>query len=127
MIVNETSQCEGTMLPDHLPPAIDVEVIAGLRALAADGVDILAELTTAFADDGSDRLRKMREAIATGDDVAARRAAHSLKGMSGSLGANHLYALSCEFEKAAPDAMTAASVQLLEQEFQRVSAALNAA
>jgi HPt (histidine-containing phosphotransfer) domain-containing protein len=125
--MNATSQSEETMLPDRLPPALDVEVIAGLRTLAADGVDILAELTTAFSDDGCDRLRKMREAIATGDDVAARRAAHSLKGMSGSIGANHLYALSCEFEKAAAGAMTAASVQLLEQEFQRVSAALKAA
>lgn len=126
-MVNEMPQFEQATPPDDLPPALDLAIIEGLRALAGEGVDILTELTGAFVDDGRDRLRKMHEAVARGDEVAARRAAHSLKGMSGSIGANHLSTLSHEFEKAQPGAITAARIQLLEQEFLRVSAALKAA
>jgi HPt (histidine-containing phosphotransfer) domain-containing protein len=112
--------------PSNLPSALDQEVLDGLRALAADGVDIIGELTDAFVQDGSDRLRKMHEAVASGDAIAVRRAAHSLKGMSGSIGANHLSALTCELEVAEPGTLTTARIQILEQEFQRVVAALKA-
>jgi HPt (histidine-containing phosphotransfer) domain-containing protein len=127
MMINEMPQFETAMLPDDLPPALDASVIEGLRALAGEGVDILAELTNAFIDDGRDRLRKMQAAVSSGDEIAARRAAHSLKGMSGSIGATHLSTLSCEFEKAEPGAINDARLQRLEREFQRVSAALQAA
>lgn len=110
----------------HLPSPLDQEVLDGLRALAAEGVDIIGELTDAFVQDGSDRLRQMHEAVASGDAITVRRAAHSLKGMSGSIGANHLSALTCELEAAEPATLTTARIQILEQEFQRVVAALKA-
>lgn len=111
-----------------LPPALDHDVLQGLRALSQDdGFDIVADLAIAFADDGRDRLRKMDEAVAVGDETAARRAAHSLKGMSSSIGAVYLSELSNAFERAEPGTMTRARLQLLEQEFERVTAALAAA
>ena len=96
MITNDTP-IETTTTANVLPPALDVTVIETLRALG-DGstFDIVADLTAAFVTDGQDRLRKMNESLASGDDTAARRAAHSLKGMCGSIGAMHLTALQRE-------------------------------
>ena len=111
-----------------LPPALDMSVIETLRSLCPGGdVDILADLTTAFLDDGRDRLRKMNDALSKGDETAARRAAHSLKGMSGSIGAIHLTTLSGQLEKAEPGTIDRARLQQLEEEFNRVSDALRAA
>ena len=113
---------------NSLPPAIDVTVIEMLRSLAIEGEpDPVAEVTTTFISDGSDRLIRMHDALLKGDEVSARRAAHSLRGMSGAIGAMHLCSLSRDLEVAAPGAIDRARIQRLEQEFQRVTAALRAA
>jgi HPt (histidine-containing phosphotransfer) domain-containing protein len=118
----------GRRVTPLLPPPLDHNVLKGLRALSQDdGVDIVADLAIAFADDGRQSLRKMDEAVAVGNWTAARRAAHSLKSMSSSIGAFFLSELSDAFEKAEPGTMTRARLQLLEQEFERVTAALAAA
>jgi HPt (histidine-containing phosphotransfer) domain-containing protein len=69
----------------------------------------------------------MNNAVLTGDEVTARRAAHSLRGMSGAIGAMHLCSLSRDVEVAEPGAIDRARIERLEQEFQRVTAALQAA
>ncbi len=113
---------------EELLPAIDRSVIDMLRSLAADGdPDPIVELTETFVVDARDRLAKLKAALSSGDEVAARKAAHSLRGMSGAIGANHLSSLSCDVEHAEPGAIDLARVQRLEQEFHRVSAALQAA
>ena len=116
------------MEANTLPPAIDVTVIEMLRSLAIDGEpDPVAEVTTSFISDGSERLIRMNDALLTGDEVSARRAAHSLRGMSGAIGALHLCSLSRDVEVAEPGAIDRARIQRIEQEFQRVTAALRAA
>jgi HPt (histidine-containing phosphotransfer) domain-containing protein len=111
-----------------LPPALDETVIEMLRSLVDEGdPDPVIELTETFLADGNDRLAKLHAALSVGDDIAARKAAHSLKGMSSAIGANHLSSLSCGVEHAEPGAITTARIQVLEREFQRVSAALQAA
>jgi signal transduction histidine kinase/DNA-binding response OmpR family regulator len=113
---------------EELPSAIDRSVIDMLRSFAADGApDPVAEITETFLVDGKDRLAKLNAALTRGDEVAARKAAHSLKGMSGAIGANHLSSLSNDVEHAEPGAIDQAWVRRLEQEFDRVSAALQAA
>jgi len=113
---------------EELLPAIDQTVIDMLRSFAADGgPDPVIELTETFLADAKDRLVKLNAALSSGDEVAARKAAHSLKGMSGAIGANHLSSLSNEVEHAEPGAIDQARVRRLEQEFDRVSAALQAA
>jgi signal transduction histidine kinase/DNA-binding response OmpR family regulator len=113
---------------EELLPAIDQSVIDMLRSFAAEGgPDPVVEITETFLADATDRLAKLNAALSSGDEVAARKAAHSLKGMSGAIGANHLSALSSEVEHAEPGAIDRARVQRLEQEFHRVSAALQAA
>lgn len=125
--MNEIPSPEVAMRPDQLPPAIDAGVIAELRALVSDGTDILVELRAAFVEDGRERVKKMQVAVATGDLVAFRRAAHSLKGMSGSIGAHYLSTLTTECEQAELEAVTADQVESIEREFERVSVALDAA
>jgi HPt (histidine-containing phosphotransfer) domain-containing protein len=110
-----------------MPPALDISVIETLRSMGGEDVDIVADLTAAFVSDGQDRLSKMNESLNTGDETLARRAAHSLKGMCGSIGAMHLTALSAQLEKSEPGAINRARVQEIELEFRRVSAALQAA
>ena len=127
MIKNDTP-IEATTTTSVLPPALDTSVIATLRSLGeGGGIDIVADLTAAFVTDAQDRLRKMNESLSSGDESGARRAAHSLKGMCGSIGAMHLTALSADLEKAEPGAINRARVQEIEQEFRRVSEALQAA
>ena len=116
------------MNANALPPAIDVTVIEMLRSLAVEGEpDPVAEVTTTFISDGSERLTRMNAALLNGDEVSARRAAHSLRGMSGAIGAMHLCSLSRDVEVAEPGAIDRARIQRVEQEFRRVSAALRAA
>lgn len=110
-----------------VPPALDLSVIDGLRALADGDNTMITEILTAFLTDGEDRLRKMYLAIAGGDETAARRAAHSLKGMSGSIGAAHLSDLSQHLEKAAAGTITPERIDALALEFGRVAAALKSA
>jgi signal transduction histidine kinase/DNA-binding response OmpR family regulator len=133
LITKETTNVSDTEKPavaavEPLPPAIDTTVIDMLRSLAADGdPDPIVELKETFVLDAHDRLAKLNAALLSGDEVAARRAAHSLKGMSGAIGANHLSSLSRDVEHAEPGAIDSTRVQLLEREFERVSAALSAA
>lgn len=116
------------MNANALPPAIDTSLIGLLRSLAAEGEpDPVADITSMFIADGGERLKQMSSALLAGDEASARRAAHSLRGMSGVIGANHLSSLSRDVEVAEPGAIDRARIQRLEQEFQRVTAALRAA
>ena len=75
--------------------------------------------------DASDRISKLHEALTLGDEAKARKAAHSLKGMCGAIGANHLSTLSSEVEHAAAGTIDTARVDAIEREFQRVREALS--
>lgn len=109
-------------------PAIDFSVIEVLRGFREDGdPDPIIELRNLFIEDASKHLAVLNIAIASGDDRIARRAAHSLMGMSGTIGATRLCLLSGALEKAEPGAIDRARLQVLEREFQRVSDALRIA
>ncbi len=111
-----------------IPPPLDPTVLDTLRAWRQpDGPDPVADLTSAFLEDATDRIGKLRDALAAGDEAKARKAAHSLKGMCGAIGANHMSALSSQLEHAEPGAVDAARVSGLEREFARVRLALAAA
>jgi HPt (histidine-containing phosphotransfer) domain-containing protein len=118
-----------TRTPATIPASapLDLKVIEMLRTFRTEGgPDPVADLTEMFVTDGDDRLRKLQQALAAGDEVGARRAAHSLMGMSGSLGAKRLNALSAKLEKADLSTIDRAQVQQLEEEFWRVADALKA-
>ncbi|MBC7983499.1 MAG: response regulator [Candidatus Obscuribacterales bacterium] len=73
-------------------------------------VEFALELASTFAESGEQSLQQIKEALAANDLTAAQRAAHSLKGASGSIGANVVRAVAADLEIAAKrgDASTAA-------------------
>ncbi len=76
------------------PPALDSIVIAGLRQLQPPGEpDVLKEVLQLFLDDVPVRIERLRAAWQAGNAVEMQRAAHSLKGSAGNIGANDLLAV----------------------------------
>lgn len=111
-----------------MPAALDPTVLQSIREWgSAGGPDPTVELTEAFVMEAADRLNKLRDAIAAGDTDTARKAAHSLKGMCGAIGANHMSALSSELEHSEPGTIDGERVHQLQREFERVQDALRVA
>ncbi len=114
---------------DHVP-SVDWQVIDELRDLREEGEpDLLAELIEVFEADTAARLSALRDAVEKGDAEGLRRAAHALRGGSGSLGALRLSRLAEDVESAARsgnlDAVTE-QIKGLEGEYERVRAELSA-
>lgn len=84
------------------PPALDAAVLESLRQLNQPGEpDIVREVLTVFLSDAPGRVKAIEEAIRASDLPAIQRAAHALKGASGSIGAMTLQARCRELEDAA--------------------------
>jgi two-component system sensor histidine kinase/response regulator len=109
---------------------IEAKAIAGLRALNQKGDGhLLEELIDSFIADAPRQFSIMREAIAESDAASLYRAAHLLKGSSGSLGARRLAELCDIIERhgrAGSVATAAGLLSVLEEEFTLVRQALEA-
>jgi CheY-like chemotaxis protein/HPt (histidine-containing phosphotransfer) domain-containing protein len=107
---------------------IDREAIAKLRQVQRDDEpDVVAEVVGLFLTDASRRIAALRAAVGAGDAVALERAAHTLKGSAGHLGARGMQALCGAIEEQARRGTTGTSATLvsdLEDELERVRAAL---
>ncbi|MBX3462570.1 MAG: Hpt domain-containing protein [Planctomycetes bacterium] len=67
---------------------LDMSVVEELLSLSDDGdPELLLDLIQMFLDDGPAKVQAVHEGLATGDFDKVERAAHSLKGSSGNLGA----------------------------------------
>jgi HPt (histidine-containing phosphotransfer) domain-containing protein len=105
-------------------PVLDPAVLESLRQLTPPGEpDVLKEVLQLFLDDVPARVERLRSAWQGGDAVAVQRAAHSLKGSAGNIGAADLLGVcrqldelgrSGDLSKAAP------LVTALDAEFSRV-------
>jgi PAS domain S-box-containing protein len=82
-----------------MPPAIDRTVFE--RLTATMGREFVAELIDTFVEDGREQIATLRRALADMDLDAFRRAAHSLKSNSDTLGAIGLATLARELEALA--------------------------
>lgn len=70
---------------------LDMSVVEELLSFADDGdPELLLDLIQMFLDDGPSKVKAVVEGLAAGDFDQAERAAHSLKGSSGNLGARLL-------------------------------------
>lgn len=109
-------------------PVLDPQIIENLRQLTADGEpDVLAEVLQLFLQDVPRRIAKLRAACAAGDAVEVYKAAHSLKGSAGNIGAQTLFALCRQLDDKgrAGDLTDAAQlVDTLDREFARVEVAI---
>jgi two-component system, sensor histidine kinase and response regulator len=81
---------------------IDPAAIAAIRQLQSPGApDVLRQVMETYLDDAPKLIDGMRTNLHAGNVDGLRRAAHSLKSSSASLGAKHLSALAKEVEMAA--------------------------
>jgi len=96
-------------------PVLDPVVLDQLRKLTPPGEpDVLAEILATFVDDVPRRIEGLRAALAAGDAVALQRAAHSLKGSSGNIGARALYETSRQLDELGKAGDLAAAVPVVE-------------
>jgi HPt (histidine-containing phosphotransfer) domain-containing protein len=82
-----------------------------------------AELLRIFIEDCANRLRHLADAIATGDDKAARREAHTIKGAALNVGTLRLNGLARALEAIQPTVQPDAAHEMLhtlEQEFEQL-------
>jgi PAS domain S-box-containing protein len=115
--------------PD-LAGVLDEETMAGLRSLQPGGnAEFLSGIIDLFLKETAERLAAMRAMDERGDTESLGRAAHTLKGSSGMLGA-HRMSLLCGIveEQCRAGALEQARglLSVLEEEFARVRLALEA-
>ncbi|MBI1950911.1 MAG: response regulator [Acidobacteria bacterium] len=130
--------------PDHRRPAsapkgrpgrkkvkpdspLDPEIFGQLREADGAGGGFLAALIDKFLQEAPVRLAALREAAERADAQALVKAAHSLKGSSGTLGARDLAAMCSGLEecgRAGRIAEVTPRLASLHQEFERVRRAL---
>ena len=79
---------------------VDLAALRGFEAIQAEGEpDLVVELIDLYLEDAPRKLAVMLEAAAGADEESLRRAAHSLKGSSASLGAFGAASLCAELER----------------------------
>lgn len=109
-------------------PALDPAVIENLRQLTPPGEpDVLAEVLQLFLREVPRRIARLRVAWAAGDRAELYRAAHSLKGSAGNIGAQSLFEVCRQLDdQARAGDLTEAQplVDALDAEFARVEVAI---
>jgi len=107
-------------------PALDPAVLDSLRQLTPPGEpDVLGEVFQLFLADVPARIDRLRAAWHAGDAVTVQRAAHSLKGSAGNIGATQLAAVCSRLDELGRSGDLSALAPLvasLEAEYGRVEA-----
>jgi signal transduction histidine kinase/DNA-binding response OmpR family regulator/HPt (histidine-containing phosphotransfer) domain-containing protein len=112
------------------PPALDPAVLAGLKGMAeATDPALLGQIVASFLAESRSGLATLRQAAA-GDAEGLRKAAHGLKGMCASVGAEGMRANCQELEALGASGAVAGALELIDRlgnEFQRAESELGAA
>jgi HPt (histidine-containing phosphotransfer) domain-containing protein len=107
-------------------PVLDPAVLETLRQLTPPGeADVLSEVLTLFLDDVPGRIARLRAAWQAGDAVAVQRAAHSLKGSAGNIGATQMLAVCTQLDQQGRSgdlSLLPPLVESLDAEFAKVAA-----
>ena len=105
-------------------PVLDQAVLSALRGLTPPGEpDVLAEVLRLFLNEVPPRMVRLRNAWQGGNIEEMHRAAHSLKGSAGNIGARRLYDVCHQLDaigKAGDLAGAAPLVAALDVEYGRV-------
>ncbi|MFN0302577.1 MAG: response regulator, partial [Burkholderiales bacterium] len=113
---------------DAMSDVLDSTIIAQLRALQKkNGSDLLSRVSRAFLRDGAELVQEIRSAVVNGDAARLQRAAHTLKGAAGTIGAKALASLSKSLETLARNGTVAGGEPLvtdIEREAKSATAAL---
>ncbi|QIN82318.1 PAS domain S-box protein [Rubrobacter tropicus] len=95
---------------------LDDAVLENLRSLQEEGdPDLLTELVEVFEEDTPPRLATLREALEREDAGTVERAAHTLKGSSGNLGATRMSETARLLEEAGRDSDLSTAPALLDR------------
>ena len=116
-------------MADSSPQALDPEVIDRLRQLTEDGQpDVVKEVLGLFLLDAPTRLQAITAAVAARDAAGLQRAAHTLKGAAGTIGATALQAASRELEemgRAAAFDRAEAGLAAVQRQYLRLKAEID--
>lgn len=111
-------------------PAINPRVIQDLRDLQTGGTPgFVVEIIDLFLREAEGHLLKLRESLSSKDAKAFERAAHTLKGSSGNLGALTMSRICAELQYVGRDANWPRAAELVPQveaEYAHVKAELAA-
>jgi HPt (histidine-containing phosphotransfer) domain-containing protein len=106
------------------PLVLDPVVIDGLRQLTPPGEpDVLGEVLRMFLTEVPPRIDRLRTAWAAGNIEEVHRAAHSLKGSAGNIGAQALHAVCKQLDEQGRSGHLGGAGHLVERlgtEFARV-------
>ena len=108
--------------------ALDPAVVDSLRQLTPPGEpDVLAEILTVFRTDVPVRIDQLKAAWREGNAAGVQRAAHSLKGSSGNVGADALYEVCREIDDRAKagELRIEQLIGALDREYGRVEAEIS--
>lgn len=110
------------------PDCLDAVRFEALSVLQEEGKsDVLGEIAALFIGEAHQWLVAARSASAAGDAAGMQRAAHGLKGLCGTIGADRLFARVASFEDAACAgriARAGALVKFLYEELSHVESQL---
>ncbi|TAJ25461.1 MAG: response regulator, partial [Nitrospirae bacterium] len=110
---------------------LDPAALAELRELAGeDDPEFVGRVLAQFVHDATLRVAEIREAALQGDAQSIRRAAHSLKGNCGTVGAKRMACLAADLQQLGDTGDLSLSARLaigLGEEFTRVTARLSSA
>ena len=107
--------------------ALDPAVVERLRQLTTAGEpDVLAEILTVFLKEVPRRIDRLKAAWRDGHAAEVQRAAHSLKGSAGNIGADAMFVVCREIDDRARtgDLNLARLIELLDGEYARVDTAI---
>ena len=115
-------------------PVLDPAVITTLRQLTAPGEpDVLTEVLKLFLEEVPTRMARLRNAWAAGNIEEVHRAAHSLKGSAGNIGAHGMFEICRQLDGIGKSGGLAAAGPLIdalgtefgkvEEEIRRLTAA----
>ena len=108
-----------------LPPALDAQVVSGLRMLGGD--EFVTEVADSARSESRARFEDLREAASQGDVAGFRAQAHALHSVAANVGARQLSDICRPFETTSADELHRQSPAWLaevEAELERVEAAL---
>ena len=95
----DTGKWRTDMLDNMIPKELDIDMEAGLKRVAGN-VNLYQKLLRQYLTGQADAVAKMRKAMSNSDRKAVVAIAHSLKGVSGNIGAMAIAAAAIAIEEA---------------------------
>jgi HPt (histidine-containing phosphotransfer) domain-containing protein len=93
---------------------VDVSSLVLLRQLQEPGKpDVVARIIGRFLEETDERVEALRAAAETGDPTKLEDAAHALKGIAGTVGANEILKLAVSLEQIGRDGRTDGAADVL--------------